>query len=89
MDASKKAAIVEMASSEGWRILEEMLKYDERFAVGILNRPKFSKATKESPNPEPEWVTEPHDLGRARGILGTAQKYLNLVRSARERANQD
>lgn len=89
MEASKREAIRELANTEGWRIFKAMLEYDERFALGILNRPKPAKPTESVPHPDPEWVTDPHDLGRARGVLNMAQKYLNLVRSAIERVNQE
>lgn len=90
MEESKRSAILEMANTEGWRHVQEMLESDERFAVGLLTRPKIKPITKENPRPEPEWTIDEHGLGRARGKLEMAQKYLNLVRSAtRERVNQE
>ena len=79
------AAIAEMSTHEGWKILEDMLSYDVRFALGLLTRGKSPKPTQENPHPDPVWITEPHDIGRARATLANAQKYLDLVRISRER----
>lgn len=74
------AAIVEMANTEGWRIIKERLEYDVRFAIGLLSRPK--------PTSDSEWLIDEHGIGLARGIYKTAQKYLNMIDSAVSKTSQ-
>jgi len=74
-------AIFEMSNSEGWKELEKMLEWDVKFGKGWLERRREVK--KDNADHEKEWVTDIHDIGWARGTLGTAQKYLDLVKTAR------
>jgi hypothetical protein len=39
------------------------------------------------PGQEHEWAIDLHKIGLARGIVSTAQKYLDKVASARKRVN--
>jgi hypothetical protein len=96
MEVLKKVnteALLEMAGMEGWRIIEEMLVYDVKFATSLLTRPKPPKrtGTDAAGNPitaDQEWLVSEHEIGRARGILATATKYLDKIRNAKERYNK-
>jgi hypothetical protein len=83
------SAICEMSNTEGFKEIEKMLEWDVKFSQGLLERPKRPDSTKENPCPEPIWITNEHDIGRARGILLTAQKYLNLIKTARLKNQQN
>jgi len=78
-------AIAEMAGTEGWQILEEMLAYDVKFADSLLGRPKPQKAKEGEQTPEPKYIIELHEIGRARGLKATAEKYMTLVKIAKEK----
>lgn len=92
MDMSKEIkneALFEMAGTEGWKIVEEMLVYDTKFALSLLTKPKPSEKNSNGEYiSKPEWIIKEHEIGRARGILTTAQKYLDMIKNARERFNK-
>jgi hypothetical protein len=77
------SAIAETTKTEGFKKFEEMFKADINFAQSLLEKPKRAKSTSENPSPEATWITDPHAIGWARGILLTAKKYLNLAELSR------
>jgi hypothetical protein len=78
-------AIHDMSKTEGWRILHEMLEYDAKFASGLALKPIPEKQEDKNSKPKLKYITDIHDIGRARGIYSTAYKYLNLVQVANRR----
>jgi hypothetical protein len=81
-------AISEMSNSDGWKELEKMLEWDVKFGQGLLERGRRPKVTQDNPDPDVMWITDPHDIGRARGILSTAKKYLDLVKFSKSKNTQ-
>jgi hypothetical protein len=81
-------ALVEMSNTEGWtKIIKPMLESDYRFADGLLSRPKPCALASDpkAPRPEPKYITDPHEIGRARAIKANAKKYLDLVANAQQK----
>lgn len=88
---SNYSAIVEMSQTDGWKEIQAMLEYDEKFALALLTQPKPLKTSEDGKilgSGAEEWVKDEHGLGFARGILRNARKYLRKVRNAQLRANQ-
>jgi hypothetical protein len=86
-------ALVEMANTPGWKIIEDMLMWDIKFSSGLLNTPRPPKkiGVDKNNNPimsEAEWVKDEHGVGYARGIYSTASKYANKIKNAREHLNK-
>jgi hypothetical protein len=76
-------AIAEMSETPGWKIIEEMMLYDIKFMSGLLSKPKPQKAKEGERPEEPKFITDLHEVGRARGTLANADKYISLVKSSR------
>jgi hypothetical protein len=81
------AAIAEMAGTDGWKEISKMLEWDVKFFQGLLERAKRSQKTEDNPNPDQVWITDLHEIGRARQGLATASKYLNLVDLASKKSH--
>jgi hypothetical protein len=83
---AKDRALLELASTDGWRIVADMLAYDVKFASSLLGKPKPGiKGPDGKYIEEPKWIYDPHEIGRARGILGTATKYLDMINNVKGR----
>ena len=86
-------ALAEMAETEGWLVIEEMLNYDVKFGTKLCTLPSPPKkigvdATGNIIMSEPKYLVDPHELGRGRAMIAVAKKYLDKVRMAREKINK-
>ncbi len=86
---AKYGALLEMASTDGWKIIEDMLLYDVKFATSLGMKPSPPKKDAQgNVVADAKYVTELHEIGRARGIYSTASKYLDAIKNARERVQK-
>lgn len=86
----KYKAIAEMANTEGWIEIERLIKDDIIFSSKLLCRAKKTAIKDKEGNIidfVEEWMKDEHSLGQARGILKTAQKYIDLVEVSKKKQN--
>ena len=88
--AHRYAAIAEIADTEGCKFLKEMFEADIRFAQKLLGDPCGNgDETSKKKLPHELYMVNEHDMGFARGIKKTAEKYLDQLFRAKNRVNQN